>query len=244
VAAVVRRVVEQGGTFEIAAVRPCRTAGRRLLEVADDAGRTWTGGAFVFAAGPWLPRLFPRLLGGLLRVTKQDVLFVGSPGGDRRWEAEALPCWVDYDRACYGIPGVDGRAFKLAPDRLGPVWDPVRGERLVDPESVRLVREYLAQRFPALAGQPVVDSRVCQYSSTPDTHFVIDRHPELDNVWLVGGGSGHGFKHGPAIGRHVVARLDGAPAPEDDRFSVLRPRSATAGPRTGGDAMAATWEGY
>ena len=241
---VARRFAEEGGTFELAAVHPGRVDGRRLLEVVDGDGRAWAAGAFVFAAGPWLPRLFPAELGDVIRVTKQDVLFFGPAGGDRDWEAGAIPCWVDYDRAFYGIPATDGRGFKLAPDRYGPVWDPSHGERLVDPESVRLVREYLAERFPALARQPVVESRVCQYETTPDTHFLIDRHPDLDNVWLVGGGSGHGFKHGPEIGRHVVARLDGAPPPEDDRFSLSRPRRREAGVRTGGDGMVTAWEGY
>jgi len=47
---------------------------------------------------------------------------------------------------------------------------------------------------------PLIESRVCQYEQTPDSGLILDRHPLMDNVWLVGGGSGHGFKHGPAIG--------------------------------------------
>ena len=240
-----------GGTYALAAVRPGRAEGGRLLEAVDQEGRAWSAGTFVFACGPWLPRLFPDVLGSLIRVTKQDVVFVGPPEGDRRFHAGALPAWCDYDAAYYGTPAIDERGFKLAPDRYGPIFDPSRGERVVDPDSLRLARAYLRQRFPVLAGAPVVETRVCQYEATPDTHFVIDRHPAYDNVWLVGGGSGHGYKHGPRIGEYVVTRLDEAPegaehGTDEARFR-LGPRRAGAGEeesgmRTGGDEMAASWD--
>ena len=79
---------------------------------------------------------------------------------------------------------------------------------------------------------------------TPDSHFLIDRHPAFANVWLVGGGSGHGYKHGPEIGRHVVGRLDGDPAPEDNRFALDRARNDAGAIRIGGDGLVAAWEGY
>jgi glycine/D-amino acid oxidase-like deaminating enzyme len=200
---------------------------------------------FVFAAGPWLPRLFPDVAGPLIRVTKQDVVFIGPPAGDDRFGATRLPCWVDYSAAFYGLPATDGRGMKLAPDRYGPVFDPSHGERIVDPESVRLARRYLARRFPELIDAPVVETRVCQYETTPDTHFVIDRHPAFDNVWLVGGGSGHGFKHGPVIGRHVVGRLGGADvAPGEERFGLGHVREPRPGMRTGGDGMVDNWSDW
>jgi sarcosine oxidase len=245
IAAVARAFVAQGGRFELASVQPGRTAGRRLESVVGQDGTEIRGESFVFACGPWLPRLFPELLGDLIRVTKQDVFFIGPGGGDGRFAAEWMPCFVEYDAAFYGVPAVDGRGVKIAPDRYGPVFDPSAGERLVDPESARLVRRYLAHRFPSLENQPIVETRVCQYETTPDTHFLIDRHPGFDNVWLVGGGSGHGFKHGPVIGELVVGRLDGAtPGEGEDRFAIDRPRLSQAGVRTGGDSMVSTWQGY
>ena len=69
---------------------------------------------------------------------------------------------------------------------------------------MKRVREYVAFRFPALRDAPLIESRVCQYEQTPDSHFIIDRHPKNENVWLLGGGSGHGFKHGPAIGEMMA----------------------------------------
>ena len=125
------------------------------------------------------------------------------------------------------------------------MFDPTHGERIVDPESVRLARRYLARRFPGLADAPVVETRVCQYETTPDTHFVIDRHPDFDNVWLVGGGSGHGFKHGPVIGEYVVGRLAGQPAgPDEARFDLGHTRVPRPGVRTGGDGMVEGWSDW
>jgi len=238
VAAVARTFSAEGGRFELAWAEPGAVDGRRLLDVTTREGTRHVAGEFVFAAGPWLPRLFPRVLGDVIRVTKQDVVFIGPPAGDGRFAAEWLPCWLDSRGAVYGLPAVDGRGMKVGPDRFGPVFDPTDGERLVDPESVRLVRAYLARRFPDLATAPVVETRVCQYETTPDSQFVIDRHPDFDNVWLVGGGSGHGFKHGPVIGRHVVGRLNGAGLAEgEERFGLGHPRSPQTTLRTGSFAM-------
>ncbi len=249
----VRRLVERfvaaGGSFEVAVVRPAEGgsvedqghggrsgSGGRLAAVQTADGRLLAAGAFVFAAGPWLPQLFPTACGSLIRVTKQDVLYLGPPSGDRRWEAERFPCWVDYDAAIYGIPAVEGRGVKVAPDELGRPFDPTEGERLVDPETVRVGRRYVRRRFPDLAEAPVVETRVCQYESTPDTHFLIDRHPAWSNVWLVGGGSGHGFKHGPVIGETVAGLVSGGQLDPEigDRFALARPRRPEAGVRTAG----------
>jgi sarcosine oxidase len=227
IAAVARRFVGDGGRFELARVEPGAAEGRRLIDVVAGDGSRIGGGTFVFAAGPWLPGLFPEIAGPLVRVTKQDVLFFGPGAGDGRFAAEWLPCWIDDEGGAYGIPAVDGRGMKLGPDRTGPAYDPTHGDRLVDPESVRIARRYVAHRFPALADAPIVESRVCQYETTPDGHFIIDRHPAFDNVWLVGGGSGHAFKHGPVIGSYVVSRLAGAPASaEEARFDLSHARLA------------------
>jgi len=236
----------RGGSYALAAARPGRSQGGRLLEVVDATGHSWSGEEFVFACGPWLPRVFPDVAADLIRVTKQDVLYLGVPAGDRRWDVGGTPAWCDYTAAYYGLPSIDGRGFKVAPDRYGPIFDPSHGERVVDAETLRLARSYLARRFPVLAAAPVVEGRVCQYETTPDGNFVLDRHPEWSNVWLAGGGSGHGFKHGPRIGEYLLARIDGASPEEADgadaaRF-VLGPRQAGVVARTGGDSMARTWE--
>jgi sarcosine oxidase len=244
--AVVSAFQDQGGTFALAGVRPGRGEGGRLLEVVDDEGRSWSGDQFAFCCGPWLPRVFPQLLRDVIRVTKQDVLFIGPAAGDARFRADHIPAWADYDAAFYGVGATPANGFKIAPDRLGPVFDPSRGERAVDPESIRLARAYLSRRFPDLATAPVVGTRVCQYESTPDSNFLLAPHPGYDNVWLAGGGSGHGFKHGPRIGEFLVRRMDGLPEGAQDgddehRFRI-GPRLPTSSARMGGDEIAGGWE--
>ena len=173
----------------------------------------------VFACGPWLPKLFPALLGELFYVTKQDVFFLGVPAGNDLFKPPRMPTWIDFSDSVYGLPDLEGRGFKVAIDEHGPLFDPDSGERIVSLESRNRVREYLARRIPSLADAPVTETRVCQYENTSNGDFLIDRHPELDNVWLVGGGSGHGFKHGPAVGEYVAAMIAGTGKPEP-RFSL------------------------
>ena len=188
---------------------------RHQQSVALSDGSKLSADVYVFACGPWLGKLFPRTIGRLVSPTKQDVFFFGPPAGDARFTDAHLPVWGDHrDRFFYGIPGSDRRGFKVADDTRGPEFDPTDGERVITPETLQRVREYLAFRFPALKDAPLVETRVCQYEQTPDSHFIIDRYPANENVWLLGGGSGHGFKHGPAIGE-MMARLilkDRAPA--------------------------------
>jgi glycine/D-amino acid oxidase-like deaminating enzyme len=160
---------------------------------------------YVFACGPWLGKLFPQTIGDLVRATKQDIFFFGTPAGDPRFNDTHLPVWGDHrEHFFYGIPCSDRRGFKVADDTRGPAFDPSSSERVVSPDTLRGVREHLAFRFPALKDAPLIETRVCQYEQTPDEHFIVDRHPRMENVWLLGGGSGHGFKHGPAIGEMMA----------------------------------------
>ena len=130
-----------------------------------------------------------------------------------------MPTWIDFKDEAYGLPDVEGRGVKVAIDRHGPAFDPDTSKRVVTPESLEAVRKYLAQRFPALKDAPVVETRVCQYENTSNGDFLIDRHPAFENAWLVGGGSGHGFTHGPALGEYVAARVTEGGAGEP-RFSL------------------------
>ena len=241
VATVADEFVRAGGELRIARALPPSVTDADgalgLLTLAD--GSVERADAFVFAGGPWLRSLFPDLLGATIGVTRQEVLYMAPPPGDGRFRAGALPVWVDYDEAFYGIPSLENRGFKLAPDWPGPEMDPDREERRPSETAVAATRAFLARRFPALADAPLSEARVCQYESTPDGHFLIDRHPALADSWIVGGGSGHGFKHGPAIGEYVAALVRGesataaALAPPDARFR-LGPRTPQAVLRTSG----------
>ena len=175
--------------------------------------------SFVYCCGPWLPKIFPELLGGRIFPTRQEVFFFGTPAGSSQFCSPAMPTWIDLGSETYGMPDLESRGFKIALDRHGPAFDPENDVRVVSPESTAAVRQQLAHRFPALAHAPVVETRVCQYENTSNGDFLIDRHPEFENVWLVGGGSGHGFKHGPALGEYVAKLLVNGAAIEK-RFSL------------------------
>lgn len=203
--AVVEGFVREGGEYRQAAVVPqvSETSYRGGLNLSD--GTQLLADKYVFACGPWLGRLFPEAIGNLIRVTKQDVFFFGPPAGDGRFSEAKLPVWADHrDRFLYGTPAHDGRGFKIADDTRGREFDPTSGERNVSAESLKTVSEYLGFRFPGMKDAPLVETRVCQYENTPDNHFIIDRHPVAEKVWIVGGGSGHGFKHGPVVGEMVA----------------------------------------
>ena len=205
--AVVDGFVQEGGRYRQAAVvgDALDLGTWKTLDLAD--GSKLKADHYVFACGPWMGQLFPKSIGSRIRSTKQDIFFFGYPAGDTRFDDRHLPVWADHHgRFMYGIPGNEGRGFKIADDTRGPEFDPTNGERVIDEDRLRLAREYMAFRFPGMKGAPLVETRVCQYEQTVDSHFIVDRHPARANTWLVGGGSGHGFKHGPALGE-LVAKL-------------------------------------
>jgi glycine/D-amino acid oxidase-like deaminating enzyme len=210
--------------------RPGPIRGGRMESLALADGSVLEADAFVFACGPWLGTLFPDVVGERVRPTRQEVFFFGPPAGDPRFETGALPVWVELgERNFYGIPGNDHRGFKVADDTRGEPFDPTSGERIPSAEGLERARSYLALRFPALAGAPLVESRVCQYENSPDGHLLIDRHPEAENVWIAGGGSGHGFKLGPAVGEHVAALVLGEAEPLP-QLRLNRPGIAAGAP--------------
>ena len=215
---VVREAVREGTRYATTAVDAPRRGRGRIDAVATRSGETIAGSTFVFACGPWLPALFPDLLDGRLFATRQEVLYFGPPPGDSRFAPPALPAWIDFGEEMYGVPDIEARGFKIALDRHGPPLDPDTGDRLAG-RTLPEVRAYLARRFPALRDAPLIAAEVCQYENSGNGDFLIDRHPDLENVWLVGGGSGHGFKHGPAVGEHV-ARLVNDGGAVEARFSL------------------------
>jgi glycine/D-amino acid oxidase-like deaminating enzyme len=193
----------------------------KLKSLSTASGKQIFAQEFVFACGPWLPKMFPALLGELIHVTRQEVFFFGVPEGDAsgRFGPERMPAWIDFRDLVYGLPNLDNRGFKLAIDAHGPKFDPDSDDRVSSIAGLAAARAYLAARLPELANAPVTETRVCQYENTSNGDFLIDRHPAFENVWLVGGGSGHGFKHGPAVGEHVTALISGHEKVEP-RFSL------------------------
>ncbi|HEX9109971.1 MAG TPA: FAD-dependent oxidoreductase [Terriglobales bacterium] len=227
VEAVVDRFVAEGGEYRQAAVAPqgLDSGDWKDLSLSDGSnsdGSRLAADQYLFACGPWLGQLFPQTIGPHFVSTKQDVFFFETPAGDPRYNEDNIPVWADHGEPfMYGIPGNQGRGFKLADDTRGPEFNPTSGQRLVSEDRLAAARRYLSYRFPGMKDAPLVETRVCQYEDSTDHNFIIDRHPANHNVWIVGGGSGHGFKHGPALGE-MVARLVLRDGPVDPLYRLAR----------------------
>src|SRR6266536_1159895 len=220
--AVLNAFTKEGGEYRQAQVVPGKIESNRMREIKLGSGEALKADTYVFAYGPWLGKLFS-FMAAAITPTRQEVFFFGTAGGDLRFTDAQLPVWSDDSHRelegfpgkhwFYGIPGNHWRGFKIADDMRGAVIDPTTMERQVSAEGLAAARAYLRLRFPALADAPLVESRVCQYENSTDQNFILDRHPEAENVWIVGGGSGHGFKHGPVMGEMVRDAILGLKTP-------------------------------
>lgn len=219
--AVLNAFIKEGGEYRQAQVAPGPIATNAMSGIKPASSETLKADSYVFACGPWLGRVFP-LLASSITPTRQEVFFFGTAAGDLRFSDAQLPVWSDDSKRdvdgfpgrhwFYGIPGNQWRGFKIADDMRGVAVDPTTLERKSSDDGLAAARAYLRFRFPELSDAPLVESRVCQYENSTDQNFILDRHPEAENVWIVGGGSGHGFKHGPALGEMVSEVVLGAKA--------------------------------
>lgn len=187
---------------------PGMSSGGRMTGVALSNGETLSADAYVFALGPWFPKVFPDLMGQKLRIPMGHTLYMGIPPGDNRWQFPNMPS--------YGIPGATGwpalppdhRGFRIRTGgRSDP--DPDASDRWVAEEHHQRPRELLATWFPELADAPIAETRACHYELTTTRNFIVDHHPDYDNVWLAGGGSAESFKFGPWAGEYVARRVTG-----------------------------------
>jgi sarcosine oxidase len=217
----VDRFARDGGTYMKGSALPPSAGGDRLDEVRLSSGETIKADRFVFALGPWLPKLFPEVIGPKILPTRQEVFFFAPPAGDRRFSPAAMPGWADFNGGdiFYGFPDLESRGVKFAHDAHGIPVDPDTQDRRPTEAALAEIVAYRDRRFPLLRGAPLTEARVCQYENSSNGDFLIDMHPRLRNVLLLGGGSGHGFKHGPEVGRYAAGRLLGSVAPEP-RFSL------------------------
>ena len=207
---VLENFVKKGGEYKQLAVKPGKIFNNKLTELILSDGSKLNADSYVFACGPWLSKVFPNALKDIITPTRQEVFFFGTPYGDPSLFESNMPVWVDFGKKIwYGIPGADWRGFKVADDTRGAEFDPTSGNRKASESGLESARNYLAKRFPSMKDAPLLESRVCQYENSPDGNYIIDKHPEAENTWVIGGGSGHGFKLGPALGEFVVDRVIG-----------------------------------
>jgi len=176
------------------------------VRVTTDRGE-YHAGRIVFCGGAWSDKLV-RDLGVPLRVTRQVLGWVW-PKKPEAFGLDRLPVWmIDHlDGSChYGFPMMpDNPGFKLAHHHPGLPTDPDTVQRTPMPEDEQTFRPTLQTQIPDADG-PLLSLRICLYTSSPDSHFIIDQHPAHSRVILACGFSGHGFKFSPVVGQ-VLADL-------------------------------------
>jgi glycine/D-amino acid oxidase-like deaminating enzyme len=219
---VLEQFLKEGGEYKQLVATPGKMEQMLMNEIVLSDGTKLKGDLFVFACGPWLGKIFADLLGNLITPTRQEVFYFGTPAGDTQYNEGNFPVWINHGSSLfYGIPGNQWRGFKVADDTRGPVFDPTNGERIYSKEALKAARDLIEFRFPGMKGAPLLESRVCQYENSQDSNYIIDRHPAAENVWIVGGGSGHGFKMGPALGEYVAGVILGQ-KPQNSFFNLAR----------------------
>ncbi|SFE12546.1 NAD(P)/FAD-dependent oxidoreductase [Spirosoma endophyticum] len=206
--------VKEGGTFLQQQVKQETIKGGKATAITLANGTVLEADQFIFACGPWAVRLFPELTKKLI-VTRAVVFFFASPVGQSNLMENKLPTWMDRDMSgpfrSFGVPGSDFRGFKLG---LTPPDNDVTDRfdtynRFVKPEEFELALGVIKRRFPKMVGQPLIEQRVCQVTMTPDSDFILDTHPEADNLWVMGGDSGHGYKQGASFGELAANTVAG-----------------------------------
>jgi glycine/D-amino acid oxidase-like deaminating enzyme len=217
----VKNYVAAGGEYRQDLVQAPQQDGE-LKSVRLASGATLEADAFVFALGPWLPKYFPSVLGNRIFATRQEIFYFAPPEGDRRFLPNVMPGWADFNAGdmYYGFPDLEARGVKFAHDQHGVAVDPDTQSREHTQAALDEVISFRDRRFPLLKGAPVLGAEVCQYENSSNGDFLIDRHPTMTNVVLVGGGSGHGFKHGPEVGRMAATLVLAGGAQTEPRFSL------------------------
>jgi glycine/D-amino acid oxidase-like deaminating enzyme len=217
----VENFVAAGGHYRHALTTVPRHEGP-LNSVRLSSGSALEADAFIFALGAWLPKYFPDLLGSRIFATRQEIFYFAPPEGDRRFLPDAMPGWADFNQGdmYYGFPDLEARGVKFAHDRHGAHVDPDTQSREPSRSALDEVIAFRDRRFPLLRRAPMTGAEVCQYENSSNGDFLIDRHPTMPNVILVGGGSGHGFKHGPEVGRLAAELVSGGGPQAEPRFTL------------------------
>ncbi|HET9216101.1 MAG TPA: FAD-dependent oxidoreductase [Terriglobia bacterium] len=233
---------QAGGEVVLGYASPGDRNGRRLENVKT-TGPTATLRAdkYVFALGPWFPKAFPDLMAPRIRTPIGYVHYFGTPPGDDRFTFPNMPS--------FNFPGVTGWPA-LPPDNRGfrvrlrgdIATDPDVSQRVFDREKDRVAHDFVRQRFPLLRGAPLLETRACHYEMSASRNFIIDRHPQFDNVWFAGGGSAEGFKFGPVVGEYVAKRVAGLETDEKlaEAFSLKMSETLITSNTSGAPASSLT----
>lgn len=226
---------KMGGDVVVARAYPGPLENGRMTNLILNTHETVKAQHYVFALGPWLGKTFPGVLGPRMRNPIGRVCYFSTPHGDNRFEWPNMPSfnfpgvtgWPTLPFDSRGLrvrgggggggggggrgAGAGGQQQQQAPAGPpiigGPEQDPDLSDRYVDPLTVERARNFLAERIPLMKDQPLNETRACHYEQSSSRNFIIDRHPDIQNGWIAGGGSAEAFKSGPVIGEYVARRV-------------------------------------
>ena len=196
-----------------------------LVKTADES---YSAGVLVVAAGSWAKSLLSQTGIDLPLTPLRCQLNFVQTNGNNDFEAENCPVWIArvrglFQEALYGIPSHHGTGFKVAFHGGPPIDHPSGVDYTPDPENFAEVQAFMRAHIPAIADEPLKESRICLYTQTPDEHFIVDKHPAHDQVVIGAGFSGHGFKFSTIIGKMLSdIALDGATTHNDRLFKIDR----------------------
>ena len=178
----------------------------------------------VFSSGAWITKLIPTLK--LPIKIERQVLFWFSPRKNPdKFKSINLPNsgWdLDNGLSFYTMPNLENRGFKVAMHHNGEFVDPDTLIRESNDSDLKMVRDFLEEYIPDGNGE-LIDSKVCMYTDTPDQDFLIDSHPDDENIIICSPCSGHGFKFTPAIGEICSSLIINNSSKFDlDKFSLER----------------------
>jgi sarcosine oxidase len=195
---------------------------RAGVVVSTAAGR-YTAERLVITAGPWLNRVMKLDLP--LHPERVPMFWMQPTVPIEAFAAERFPIWLmdtGEPGLFYGFPHLEWPGVKLARHHSGVPCDPQTIIRDIQPADEAPIRAFVRRYLPALDG-PVLHARACMYTNTPDEHFLVDRHPDFDNVTYAGGFSGHGFKFSTVIGEILAdLTLHGRATPEAEFLRAAR----------------------
>jgi sarcosine oxidase len=197
-----------GGKMLISRAWPTMAVNGKMKSLQLSNGDLLEAPTFVFALGPWFPKVFPDLMGKRMRTPMGNVGYFGPPSGDMRFMFPNLPTW--------NYPGVtgwpqlpdDNSGFRVRTGG-GTETDPDTSSRWLSEASTKRLKDFVADKFPALTGAPLLRTHSCHYEIGTSRNFMVDKHPQMENVWLAGSGQAEGFKFGPVIGEYIANRVLG-----------------------------------
>lgn len=209
--------IKKGGQFIREKITNWKNSSGSIESIIMKNGNSLSPDEVYLCCGPWINEWTQKILNAsAVYVSRQEVLYFAHPLDYTKFDSSSLPVWVDFgEKIYYGIPGTEQTGFKLADDTRGRLFDPSNDDRNITEQSIHNARNFLKERFPSMGNQPMINAKVCQYSNTKDGNYIIDRFPELKNVYIVAGGNGHGFKNAPAIASIATKLSDSNFMPPD-----------------------------